>query len=152
MFGSSNICRGKKKSNMTKMSNILMLLADCSRIKKMNCDIALMQYINILEAFFSMDSNNQFKNCCDNLFDPLTDDVSRFFYDFLAKDLTHCNFWDVLKTLLLLSHSQASVERVFSINKNLIIENLSQESLIAKRIIEDYIRRISVYKVSRTLL
>lgn len=140
----------RKKSNMTKMSNILMLLADCGRIKETDCDTALKQYNNFLETFYTMDNKNQYRSCCGNVFNPLADDASRFFYDFLAKDLSYCNLWNVVKTLLLLSHGQASVERGFSINKNLIIENLSEESLIAKRIIADYI--ISVGGIENVLI
>lgn len=42
--------------------------------------------------------------------------------------------WKVFKILLLLSHGQASVERGFSINKNLSVYNLQQESLVSLRL------------------
>ena len=37
----------------------------------------------------------------------------------------------ILKTILTLSHGNASVEHGFSINKNLVDVNLSQKSIIA---------------------
>ena len=39
-----------------------------------------------------------------------------------------------------LSHGQASIERGFNINKDIFIENLSQESLIGQRIVYDHIK------------
>ena len=44
----------------------------------------------------------------------------------------------ILKTILTLSHGNASVERGFSINKNLVDVNMSQESIIAQRMVKDH--------------
>ena len=44
----------------------------------------------------------------------------------------------VLK-LLLLSHGQATVERGFSVNKEMIVENQQEQSLVARRVIKDHI-------------
>jgi len=41
--------------------------------------------------------------------------------------------------LLVLSHGQATVEQDFSINKQVETDNLTEESLVAKRIICDYV-------------
>ena len=48
-------------------------------------------------------------------------------------------FFDLLKILLLLSHGQASVERGFSVNKEIEVENLLKHSLVAQRTICDYV-------------
>ena len=45
------------------------------------------------------------------------------------------NLWSVIKLLLLLSHGQASVERGFSVNKEVSVEHLAETSLIAQRTI-----------------
>jgi hypothetical protein len=45
----------------------------------------------------------------------------------------------VVQQILILSHGQASVERGFSINKEIEVENLLEESLVAQRIIYDHI-------------
>ena len=42
--------------------------------------------------------------------------------------------------MLTLSHGQASVERSFSVNENLMVENLKVSSLIAQRIIYDHMK------------
>ena len=46
----------------------------------------------------------------------------------------------VIKLVLTLSHGQASVERGFSINQNLVVENLKESSLIVQRIIYDHMK------------
>lgn len=47
-----------------------------------------------------------------------------------------------MKVVLVLSHGQASVERGFSINKELIVENQKELSLVAQRLIVDHVRSV----------
>ena len=48
-----------------------------------------------------------------------------------------------MKILLVLSHGQASVERGFSVNKEIEVENLHEHSLVAQRIICDHLKAVS---------
>ncbi|KAJ8375217.1 hypothetical protein SKAU_G00057970 [Synaphobranchus kaupii] len=58
---------------------------------------------------------------------------------------------DVVKVLLVMSHGQASVERGFSVNKEVEVENLKEQSLVAQRFIIDHIRAVEgVCKVQIT--
>ena len=50
------------------------------------------------------------------------------------------DFCLVIKLVLTLSHGQASVERGFSVNENLMVENLKESYLVAQRIIYDYMK------------
>ena len=45
---------------------------------------------------------------------------------------------EVLKIVLTLSHRQPSVVHSFSVNKSLLVENLSAKSLISQRIVYDH--------------
>jgi hypothetical protein len=47
-----------------------------------------------------------------------------------------------IRIILCLSHGQASVERGFSVNKDLIVENQKELSLISQRIVQDHIRSL----------
>jgi len=47
--------------------------------------------------------------------------------------------YELVKVLLLLSHGQAAVERGLSVNKEVEVENLKHQSIIAQRIICDYV-------------
>ena len=50
--------------------------------------------------------------------------------------------WLVLSKILLLSHGQASVERWFSVNKEISEYTMSEHTLIARRVIKDHIRHL----------
>ena len=57
--------------------------------------------------------------------------------------------------LLVLSHGQATVERGFSINKEVIVENQHVESLVARRLIKDYIhvvKGVENVDISRSMI
>ena len=60
--------------------------------------------------------------------------------------------WCVFKLLLCLSHEQASVERGFSVNSNLLVENMHEDSLIAQRIVYDHVKslKLEAYEVKVT--
>ena len=53
------------------------------------------------------------------------------------------NYPKVCELALLLSHGQASVERGFSVNKELVVENQSEQTLSARRIIKDHIIHVN---------
>ena len=48
----------------------------------------------------------------------------------------------VVKKVLLLSHGQASVERGFSVYKNLLSVNMEAKSIISRHIIVDHVRQL----------
>ena len=60
--------------------------------------------------------------------------------------------WDVFKLVFTLSHGQASIEKGFSVNKELLVENLQQLSLASQRIVSDYLTDFakSIIKVPLT--
>ena len=51
--------------------------------------------------------------------------------------------WSVCELALLLSHGQASVERGISVNKELVVENQSEQTLSAMTIIKDHIIHVN---------
>ena len=51
----------------------------------------------------------------------------------------------VVQLLLVLSHGQASVERGFSVNKELEVENLANQSLVAQHLVCDHINAIGAF-------
>ena len=48
-------------------------------------------------------------------------------------------YWDLFKLVFTLSHGQAAVEIGFLVNKELLVENLYQLSLVSKSIVSDYL-------------
>ena len=57
-------------------------------------------------------------------------------YFYITADFT--SVWTVYKIVCVLSHGQSSVERGFSVNKELLVENLSKVSLTSQRQVYDY--------------
>ena len=50
----------------------------------------------------------------------------------------YTSLWDVCIILFCLSHGQAVIERGFKVNKDYLVENLSEDSLIALRTVNDH--------------
>ena len=50
--------------------------------------------------------------------------------------------WPLSRKILLLSHGQASVERGFSVNKEIMLENMLEHTLKAQRTIADHIKSV----------
>lgn len=141
-----NTLISEKDINLKKLHNVLLTLVNAKRISEIDCDIVIKEYSDFISELKSMDSATRFRSCSGLKFDPVNDRLDVFYYDFLSEQPKYSKLWQVLKTLLLLSHGQASVERGFSINKNLIVDNLGDQSIIAKRIIKDHLQFIGGIK------
>ncbi|XP_063753643.1 uncharacterized protein LOC134873747 isoform X1 [Eleginops maclovinus] len=70
-------------------------------------------------------------------FKPMQKRLDVFLHGFIGK--AYPDLWAFCKTLLLLSHGQASVERGFSVNKEIKTENMQEETLVAHRLVYDYV-------------
>ena len=66
--------------------------------------------------------------------------LDTFYWKLLEGTSSFKNLAEVLKIIITLSHGQASVERGFSVNKSLLVENLAPKSLIAQRIVYDHMK------------
>ena len=68
------------------------------------------------------------------LFDTSKTDLDFFYFHELGNETKkHEKFAFVLKVILTLSHSQAGVERSFSLGKSSLRTNITEESIIAKK-------------------
>ncbi|KAJ8887188.1 hypothetical protein PR048_013403 [Dryococelus australis] len=63
-----------------------------------------------------------------------------FFHTLIGNDKRFKDLWHVMKLCFMLSHGNVSIESGFSVNKSLLVENLSEESLVAQRIICDTVK------------
>ncbi|GAA6108193.1 uncharacterized protein LOC121526132 isoform X4 [Tachysurus ichikawai] len=61
--------------------------------------------------------------------------ISKFLGNLIRPEYTA--LWDLIKHLLTLSHGQGAVERGYSINKDMLVENLKERSLVALRMVQD---------------
>ena len=126
----------KKETSAEKLTRILCIMSEAGRITDGESDKVMKQFHQVhdnsviadSEAFksFSMESNR----------------VDTFYFDRLANEADLKELWKVVKLLLTLSHGQATVERSFSSNKGVMVENLAQYSLVAQRVICDHVRSV----------
>ena len=76
-------------------------------------------------------------------FDEKKSRLDSFFVDLMHGNSRYRKCWTVFKIVFTLSHGQAAVERGFSVNKERLVENLQQTSLISQRLIFDYVSDFS---------
>ncbi|KAL6471512.1 hypothetical protein MHYP_G00201620 [Metynnis hypsauchen] len=85
------------------------------------------------ESFLSVEvRNEEFLT-----FQPFEKRLDTFLHERLSR--LYPAAWDVCHKLLLLSHGQASVERGFSVNKEVEAENMQEDTIVTHRLICDYV-------------
>ncbi|XP_066936367.1 uncharacterized protein [Clytia hemisphaerica] len=97
-------------------------------------DEALKEYTEFIEEIRSSHLNDLL------LFDRTKMRLDHFYFNVLGAAVEKCkSFSFVLKVVLTLSHGQAAVERGFSVGKASMRINISDESIVAKKIVKDYL-------------
>ena len=72
-------------------------------------------------------------------FDQKAERVDSFFAPIMSESASFKNCWKIFKLVFTLSHGQASIERGFSINKEMLVENLHEESIVCRRMVYDHV-------------
>jgi hypothetical protein len=113
------------------MSGLLDILYESKNVSSVVADKAKVQF-----AEFVSRAQADLKP----VFDSFTNDqrLDVFFYSVTAKD--YSELWSVVQTLLILSHGNASVESGFSINTQMLVENMHEESLVGQRQVFDAVK------------
>ena len=73
-------------------------------------------------------------------FDFSTDRLNEFFTQFLNMNPKYTSLNTVCISIFVISHGQASVERGFNINKEMLVENMKELSLVRLRMVYDEIK------------
>ena len=126
----------EKERCVNEMKRVLEILVEAHRLKDDECDEVINQFGQFLDECAG---NPDFED-----FDPSepSSRVDTLLYEHMAGDKQLVKVWRVVELLLLMSHGQATVERGFSINKEVVVENLSERSFIAHRIVHDHIESV----------
>lgn len=93
---------------------------------------------------------SKFQSYCRN-----SDKLDAFYYDVIGLDVDFAELFSVVKLVLILSHGNAQVESGFSINGDMLVENLHEESLVAQRVVYDAVQSaggISSVQLEKDLL
>jgi len=60
-------------------------------------------------------------------------------YECMASNSCYSNLWSIVRILLLLSHGQATVEKGFSVNKEVKAQNMAEETFTAQHLVCDHV-------------
>ena len=125
MVSGKDLCYGKFKK-------VLSFLVNCNWLNQDDCDTVLQEFTMLLDAI----PKDRFK-----AFNPSEDRLDTLLIEYVAAD-TYKHLRNVLKIILVLSHGQSTVERGFSTNKEVEVENMKEKTLVAQRIICDHINNV----------
>ena len=106
---------------------------EANRVNITECDQIMTEFAEFAETvaqlprFRNFDSDDRLDSMC---------------YETIGQNASWRKLWSVIRTLLLLSHGQASVERSFSSNKYVTTHNISEKTLIARRVVKDHLRHV----------
>ena len=122
-----------KKTCVTKFKRVLNALVSANRIKLTECDDLFLEYRNFITWAATSSQFTDFDRSLGTRIDTL-------YNDSMGSDEKYARLWKVVRVLLLLSDDQASVESSFSVNKDVTTTNISAETPVAHRRIEDHLR------------
>lgn len=129
---SPTLLKKKKELCKKRMQCLLQSLIQQNRITPETADIIKTQF----HEFCSDESINEKID----IFSFNNDRLDVFYTDLIGKRDDMRQLFNVLKMMLILSHGNASVESGFSVNKDVLVENLEELSLISQRMVYDTVR------------
>ena len=125
-----------KELSIRRLKRALSYLVDQNRVRETDCDDIIREYSQFVDDV--VESNHS--TFAD--FDPVNNRVDTLLHGFLLKKKEFGKLWLVCRQLLLLSHGRAAVERGFSVNRQLEVENMKDGTYVAQRRICDHVRAI----------
>ena len=129
---------------ISRFKKVVTQLVSVRRIKESDCDAIIQEYTSFLDNIPAFGSE-KFSNL-----NVSTDRLDELFSTYMNTH-RYQKLFKVVQLLLVLSHGQASVERGFSVNKELEVENLANQSLVAQRLMCDHINAVGgIFNVSIT--
>ena len=116
-----------------KFEKILQILMNGNWRSAGECDELLSKYKALLVQM-KQDHAIDFRD-----FTPDSRRLDTFLGNYMQDHIQFAKLWDIFKMLLTILHGQASVERGYSVNKDMLIENLREKTVVALRTVHDSI-------------
>ena len=146
---SPNKMSTEKDASILKFKGLAESLSKLKVISTDEADSAKSQYEEFL-GFECKLSNGDFLK-----FDYTVDRVDEFLGKFLLNVEKYKSLWQVVMIVCLVSHGQATIERGFSVNSEVLEPNMEELSLISQRLVYDQIIasdvKIHEYRISKDL-
>lgn len=129
------IATAKDSKQHVIFENLLSTMKNCKHVRSADCD-ALVEEHKCFVKYVQVEHLDDFKEY--DLVNSLRLDY--FFAKYMQNKPQYAKVWGFVRKLLLLSHGQASVERGFSVNKDVLACNMSKKTLVAQRMVTDSVR------------
>jgi hypothetical protein len=132
-----------------RMKDLVQILYDTGNITAIEADRCKSQYTDLC-AKSSASLSKQFTE-----FNLSNDRLDTFYHTVIGQNSDFIDLFSVVKLVLALSHGNASVESGFSGNGEMLVENLHEESLTAKRTVYDAVQSsggLMSVNISRVML
>ena len=117
-----------ESDTVDKLSVVMRRMLHAKQLSSATCEKAKQQFQRFLDAGLDETFSG---------FDPENDRLDTFYASRLSGKKEFEQLWHAVRIMLLLSHGQASVERGFSVNKELLKENQAEETVVACRVVYD---------------
>lgn len=116
----------------SRLKDLVQILFDKKHISAVTADKSKQQMTALCT---NAATDIQFKE-----FDKSKDRLDRFYYSVIGQNSEFFQLFSVIRCVLTLSHGNASVESGFSVNGDMLVENLHEDSLVAQRIVYDSVQ------------
>jgi hypothetical protein len=141
----------KHGENTKLLNHTLDMMVDAKRMKDTTVDLVVSQYNTLCSTVLGNGDQRELLRT----FSSEDDRLDSLMHGLLSERKQYADLWAVIKQLLLLSHGQASVERGFSVNKEVTVENMKEHTLVACRQIAQHVHTaggVDHFPVTKELL
>lgn len=121
------------------MAELIQMLHTAGHLEANTADRAKLQYTEMCDLAEG-ELKQQFKG-----FDYSSRRLAEFYSTMIGDKEDFGDLYDVIKIVLNLSHGQAQVESGFSINKDVTVENMHEDSVVAQRQVYDAVYHLGGY-------
>ena len=132
--------------NKARITALIEKLVEANRVKERDADRLIGEYMSFIDEYVvqhhSKFSNFNHTSVSKTDTVDLTENENRtdvLLCECMARNSCYSNLWSIVRILLLLSHGQATVERGFSVNKEVESQNLAEETFTAQHLVCDHI-------------
>lgn len=114
------------------MKDLVQILFDKNHISAVTADMSKLQMTALCS---NAATETKFKE-----FDKGKDRLDSFYYSAIGQNLEFVELFSMIRCVLTLSHGNAAVESGFSVNGDMLVENLHEDSLVTQRIVYDSVQ------------
>lgn len=140
---------GKEAGNQL-LNDLLSILVESNWIDGHTADTASREFKSLIDTLNKVGALSSF--------DGQNDRLDNFWMKFLKTNsaVDTSSIKRVLILSLLISHGNANLERGFSVNKEVLIDNMGEETIVAQRVVYDFIQAmggdISKINITKSML